>query len=77
MHGTEMYDFPRIRGTFVRVPIPRAMVSWGLDWGSPKRNYHMRPPKVKVYECEEAKHGHVAVAKMCGEVLQNLPQQTA
>ena len=34
--------FPKIRGTFLGVPIVRILVFWGLDWGPLiLGNYHM------------------------------------
>ena len=35
-------SFPKIRGTFLRVPIIRTIVFWGLYWVSPiLGNYHV------------------------------------
>ena len=37
-------DFPKIRGTFLRVPIIRIIVFWGLYWGPTiLGNYHIYP----------------------------------
>ena len=36
--------FPKIRGTFLGVPIIRTIVFWGLYWGSLiLGNYHINP----------------------------------
>ena len=36
-----IWGFPKIRGTFLGVPIIRTIVFWGLHWGSP---YFGKPP---------------------------------
>ena len=37
-----IWGFPKIKGTFLGVPIIRNIVYWGLYWGSPiLGNYHM------------------------------------
>ena len=37
-----MWEFPKIRGTILGVPIIRTIVVWGLYWGPPiLGNYHM------------------------------------
>ena len=38
-----IWGFPKIRGTFLGVPIIRTIVYWGLDWGTLiLGNYHMK-----------------------------------
>ena len=37
-----IWGFPKIRGTFLGVPIIRIIISWGLDWGPLiLANYHI------------------------------------
>ena len=37
-----IWGFPKIRGTFLGVPIVRIIVFWGLYWGPPiLGNYHI------------------------------------
>ena len=37
-----IWGFPKIRGTFLAVPIVRTIVYWGLYWGPPiLGNYHI------------------------------------
>ena len=37
-----MWEFPKIRGTFLGVPIIRAIIFWGLYWGPlVLGNYHI------------------------------------
>ena len=39
-----MWGFPKIRGTFLGVPIIRTIVFWGPYWGPPiLGNYHVVP----------------------------------
>ena len=41
--GIRVWRFPKIRGTFLGVPIIRIIIFWGLDWGPPiLGNYHLR-----------------------------------
>ena len=35
LYTTDMWGFPKSRGTFLGVPIIRIIVCWGLHWGSP------------------------------------------
>ena len=38
----DMWVFPKIKGTFLGVPIMRTVVYWGLYWGTLiLRNYHV------------------------------------
>ena len=41
--GSREYgEFPKIRGTFLGIPIIRIVVFWGLDWGLPiLGNFHI------------------------------------
>ena len=42
--AVKKWRFPKIRGTFVVVPIIRIIVFWGLPWGPPiLGNYQMSP----------------------------------
>ena len=39
-----IWDFPKIRGTLLGVPVIRTIVFWGLYWGSPiLGNYYIEP----------------------------------
>ena len=39
-----VWGFPKIKGTFLGVPIIRTIVLWGLYWGPPiLGNYHIIP----------------------------------
>ena len=38
--GAEIWGFPKIRGTFLGVPIISTIVFWGLYWGSPILGNH-------------------------------------
>ena len=39
-----IWGLPKIRGTFLGVPIRRTIVYWGLYWGPPSLgNYHLSP----------------------------------
>ena len=41
---TPIWGFPKIRGTFIGVPIIRTVVFWGLFWGPPiLGKYHIVP----------------------------------
>ena len=41
--GLQGLGFPKIRGTFLGVPIIRTVVFWGLYWGPPiLGNYHIK-----------------------------------
>ena len=33
--NSSIWRFPKIRGTFLGVPIVRIIILWGLFWGSP------------------------------------------
>ena len=49
-----IWDFPKIRGTFLGVPIIRPIVFWDLYWGPfILGNYHMSRGQ---HLCEDAGH---------------------
>ena len=43
-----MWGFPKIRGTFLGVPIIRTIVYWGLYWGT---LYFGKLPYIYIYIC--------------------------
>ena len=50
LEEAQMGGFPKIRGTFLGVPIMRFIVFWGLYWGPPiLGNYHMGVSQNEVY----------------------------
>ena len=56
----QIWDFPKIRGTFLGVPIIRIIVFWGLCWGPlVLGNYHMKAAKgcgQRVQKHDAARH---------------------
>ena len=44
-HLESIWEFPKIRGTLLGVPITRTIVFWGLYWGPLiLGNYHFKDP---------------------------------
>ena len=64
--GKTIWGFPRIKGTFLGVPIIRIIVFGGLYWGSP---YVGKLPYIYIYVCV-----YVGVLKTWG---QQAPQRHA
>ena len=49
-----MWEFPKIRGTILGVPIIRTIVFWGLYWGTLIwGNYHVGLIRIKSRELEK------------------------
>ena len=58
-YNKEIWGFPKIMGTIIRVPIIRIIIFWGLHWGPPiLGNYHM---KIKPKDTTDAYGQHVVL----------------
>ena len=62
--GGVIWVFPKIRGTFLGVPIIRTIAFWGLYWGPPTLgNYHISviQGRLRTLKCDNVVRKHAFV----------------
>ena len=74
----EIWGFPKIRGTFLGVPIIRIIIFWGLYWGpSILGNYHLTKIRPTTVSSWNLKHCNPQALRPEPEILRNSPKKVA